>query len=391
MDLILFFGSGISLPHGLKSVQQITELVLDGDFHRHSDTTYYKGIHPWDAHDPTPTIQQFLKKLYDQCSRFLTEQGYPAQPNYEQLFHLCRQIRRTKMQYEDNSAVRDFVQWIEGEASPLIDAMPPYLNFDLARLASEAEVFIESVVWASVSSSGPVTGIDIVSDLLTSDLVDECDIITLNHDNLVEQKLKEESISYVDGFGQPDGDVRWYEPATLHQSMGKVLLLKPHGSITWHYFRRERDGSWIDNHAIPLIEDVEHCKDATGRRLHHIGGRPQFLSGGSKELIYNSGIYADVYDAFIESLRRRRCMVMSGYGWNDLGVSLRLTRWLDRNDDHRLILLHENPDEIKFESRGIRPASFESFVNRGQIVVIKKWLCDTVIDDLRSHLTQSWA
>lgn len=390
MNLLFFFGSGISVPHGLPRVDEITERILTHDYHRHTDSSYYQGKNMGDdLWDPTQRVQAFLKVLYDHNSAFLKEQGYNTKPNYEHLYHLCNQIERTKLQYGDNSAVREFVHWVERETTTLIDDPDSPLGYlpNLAHLANEAMVLIECVVWNSVASSGRTKGLDTFIEIFRSGLVDQARIITLNHDDLVERKLSEENIPYVDGFGQPDGDVRWYEPIRLNKAGEKIFLIKPHGSITWHQYRRTIGGKSEDNLAIPLTRDIEHCKDADGRRMHHLGGgRPQFLSGGSKELIYNSGIYADMYEAFITALRQLKCMVMSGYGWNDLGLSFRLTTWLDRSPLRKIILLHMNPDEIRFESRGIRADHFEALVKRGQLIVIEKWLCDATLDNLRPHL-----
>jgi hypothetical protein len=69
---------------------------------------------------------------------------------------------------------------------------------------------IESTV-ASLLYCTDAKGLDLVSDLAMSDLVDELNIVTLNHDTLVEQVLAANGIDFSDGFGGPDGDVRWFE------------------------------------------------------------------------------------------------------------------------------------------------------------------------------------
>ena len=103
-------------------------------------------------------------------------------------------------------------------------------------------------------------------------------------------------------------------------------------------------------------------------------------------MAYNLGIYGDMQDEFLRAFDRSQSILMSGYGWNDLGISQRLLRWLNRDPSRKLILLHQSPDEIKYESRGMRADDFEELENTGQLIVIKKWFCDVRLKEIEKCL-----
>lgn len=388
MEIQLFFGSGVSVPTGLGTVTEITEKVLLGEYHRHTDSNFYPGLHPspWlQELDITPHIQAFLRVLYDYHKQFFVDQGYPAsEPNYEHLYHLCEQISMTQLGYEENAAVWEFIKKIKAETEEIVERADYHTKRNLIHFAERAMELIENVVIDSVASYRKVVhGFDLLLEIVASELVDRVNVVTLNHDILVESVLSDSGYEYTDGFGNSAGEVRWYDPGLLLNPKHPVTLIKPHGSISWHYFRKA-DGT--RNFGIPITNDVEHCRDEHGQRIHLLGGRPIFLSGGNKEVTYTSGIYADMHDAFLRSLDATQTVIMSGYGWNDKGMSYRLLRWLDRNPERKIILLHENPDEIQFGSRGIMPDSFDGLVRRGQMILLKRWFCNAGLNELQEYL-----
>lgn len=185
-----------------------------------------------------------------------------------------------------------------------------------------------------------------------------------------------------------DGDVRWYEPLRLRKEGAKITVIKPHGSIEWYLMSRRQRSHHIDTHAIPGIADVDHCRDITGRMIDNIGSSPQFLSGGMKELIYHSGIYADMQSAMLNALDISHRILMSGFGWNDLGISLRLQNWLDRNPERKIILLHKNPDKLRQYSRGLRLVDTDSPIRRRQLLFVNKWFSETKLDDIMPMLRE---
>ena len=132
--------------------------------------------------------------------------------------------------------------------------------------------------------------------------------------------------------------------------------------------------------------DSYQAHDGAGNSLVRTSSIPMFLSGVGKEMAYNLGIYGDMQDEFLRALDRSQSILMSGYGWNDLGISQRLLRWLNRDPSRKLILLHQKPDEIKYKSRGMKVADFEELKYKGQLIVIEKWFSDVRMKEIEKYL-----
>lgn len=204
--------------------------------------------------------------------------------------------------------------------------------------------------------------------------------MTLNHDTLVEQILDSNGIRYVDGFGQPDGDVRWGDDAVYENSSIHVRLFKLHGSVNWHTFLHEG----LFKIAIFLGSDLGAAHDGAGKLLAASRG-PSFLSGINKSVSYNRGIYADIHFRFQEQLRKSNRMIMSGYGWGDTAINFQIENWLDRDRSHKLVLLHQHPDEL-LDNSLIMASGYNGWVRSGKLAVIDRWLSDVSLSDIREYL-----
>ncbi|TDI70915.1 MAG: hypothetical protein E2O85_02975 [Bacteroidetes bacterium] len=110
------------------------------------------------------------------------------------------------------------------------------------------------------------------------------------------------------------------------------------------------------------------------------------MCGGEKELLYQSGIFADMFDAFVTSLRNTNIVVSAGFSWNDLGIALRLMNWLAISDDNKLVIMHECPDSILTSRGGLMP-KFSTHLREGQISFIRAHFCDVDLDQLLSTLS----
>ncbi len=244
------------------------------------------------------------------------------------------------------------------------------------HLAVEASRFIEWMVAMSLDTER-IIGLDLVAELAESQRVERIDIVTLNHDTLVEQVLTKNNISFVDGFGSQDGDVRWQDDTEYDANDAKVRLIKPHGSVNWYKFivnGKER-------YAMIDGKDPTQCKNQKGGKLLSFITTPSFLSGTNKVISYNRGIYTDVFYRFHKALRENDLMVMSGYGWGDTAINFRLENWVDYNKNNRIILLHENPKELMSRSLQL-DQSYNGLVKVGQLVPVLQWLCNTSLSDL---------
>lgn len=380
MKLMLFLGSGVSYESGLPRVEEMTKSVLNDGWHSHTDELFYPGPEPnpaFRSQNWVPRIQpllKLLKALTDGC--FALKRGGGS--NYEDIYYLARQLKDNESGEVENPAVQGFVQEIKGRIQNLCLPIPMTgEEVTCSRLASKACDFIQCVVWHMLYWDKPPIGMDIIKELALSRDVEQLDILTLNHDFLVENLFEFDKIQFEDGFGPPDGEVCFFEASRLDSGC-KIRLLKLHGSINWFLFRSEKNGKRIDRYGRFKRGDLWHLKDSTGTMLLNLRGTPIFLSGTYNKIFdYGSGIHAEMHFRFHQSLREIDAMVMSGYGWNDPGINTRLMEWLYSSDKKRLYLLHKNPEgEIRDKSRSGMWHSYDKLLGDARLIPIKNWLSE---------------
>jgi hypothetical protein len=396
MKLILFLGSGVSLQSGLPTVEELTSSILRSTYHQESYVHFSPGRHPdpnLRASDVTPRIRRFLRLLKRHDERDMKLVGYtPAdkrssgaifrgdKTTYEDLFYLCEQIRLWNIGLVDNSMVTPLMEIIEHKAHGLLAGRSFMARLsELGSLAEQACSFIESVV-ADQLRPERIAGLDLVLKLATAPYIEQLNIVTLNHDTLVEQFLTENKVKFIDGFGERDGDVRWYDETVFEKSRARVKILKLHGSVNWYSFL-------VNGKSRPAIlfgTDVTNIRDGQGDQLRPIFRRPSFLSGINKAVAYQRGIYADTHFHFHQLLRQGKQIVMSGYGWGDTAINFRLDTWLDQNRNNNIILLDKTPEKLVNRSL-IMASGYDYWTRSGQLILIPKWLCDASLIDLKGY------
>lgn len=382
--MLLFLGSGVSLDSGLPSVVGISQRLLDDDL---SGQLIETDKRP----GSTEQAQQLLRLLASLDGHYLeniapwlngkqyeyTGSIYRSYTSYEDLFYLSEQIRQNGQGLTDDAQTGAFVDLVESRAGDLLvggtrDERLVYLY----HLSHRASTLIEQVV-AKQLHADHVVGLDLILEMAQSDQIKRLDIITLNHDTLVEQLLTENEIPFVDGFGERDGSVRWFDDALFDAVDAHIRIIKPHGSVNWYSFL-------VDGRAHPAILeslDLSNCRDEDDKDLQMSIKKPSFLSGGNKILAYNKGIYSEMFYRFHLMLRAHRFMVMSGYGWSDSGINYRLIGWLDRNRAHSLLLLHEKPETLAVNSLQL-DEYYRALVKGKQIVPGNQWLSQTTLEDV---------
>lgn len=381
MKVLLFLGSGISYESGMPSVDGLTDKVLSGDWHEHTDMVFY----PRHRDVFVNRLQSFLKILKDYSdSYFLDRWPQKGKANYEDLFYICRQIHDHEYSEILNPAIWPYVEKLRKETASICVPLPPTdRDITLAELAGRACDYIQCVVWHSIPLDKKPQGLSLISELALDKRITSLDIATLNHDCLIEGELHSSGIDVADGFGHPVGEARYYDPDLLSPERRRVRLMKLHGATNWFRLREEKDGMSIDRYGIPTHRDVHHLKSADHKWLTWLDQAPVLLCGSYNKLMdYNFGIFANLQAMFYQSLYAHNIMIMSGYGWNDRGVNGRILEWLMSSPDKRLFLLHESPEEIKKKSQSAMWHRFDEEVKLGRLIPIRKFLKDAIVSDL---------
>lgn len=395
MKILLFLGSGVSIPSGLPDTEKITDAVLNEEWHSTSSLIFLPGPEPnpiFREENWVLRIQPFLRILKSHADKYLISRKRPG-ANYEDLYYMARQINDEELGEIYNPIIGDFASKIRTEIRHLCNPIPMTREeVTLEDLSERACVLIECVVWHKLFTEGSPIGMDLVKELALSDAVDRLDIVTTNHDILVEKSLEAAHVPYADGFGHANGDVRFFD-ASSFDGADTVRLFKLHGSINWHRFREQKDNHSIHRYGIPLNRNSDHCRDSKGNLLLNLAGKPQFLAGTyNKMLDYGTGIFAEMHYMFHQILKEHSLMVMSGYGWNDRGVNFRLMEWLHSSLDKKLYLLHEDPEtQIRDQSRSGMWHRYDNLVKEGQLIPRKKWLQDMNLDELLKIINMNCA
>ncbi len=395
MKLILFLGSGISIDSGLPRVDKLLTDLFTAPYYCDGLTFFSPG----ESRDPdilasdtVPRVRQVLRLLEDHDQQDINIVGYSPSSRsssgalfrskittYEDLFYLCSQLKLWHNGLVDNSLVTPLMEKIETVAGDALRGDDKLGRMsDLASLAQSACYLIESVVADKLKGSGSIAGLDLILELAKTSHIEQLNIVTLNHDTLVEQFLDDNSVVFVDGFGEPDGDVRWYEETLYDSEFARVRIFKLHGSVNWYSF-------YVDGRSRPAIfigNDVAQIKNNGGAELESQSRRPSFLSGLNKESSYQRGIYVDLHFHFHQLLHECNRMVMSGYGWGDLAINNRLEAWMDHDQKNSITLLHRYPEELQERSLAVA-SSYDGWVNSGQLISIPKWLSEVHLKDLK--------
>jgi hypothetical protein len=384
MRLLCFFGSGVSRATGLPMSAGITKALLEGQWHKHTDGSFYQGAGglKLDGLDVAATAQNFLRLLKESVRPYLgaRKAGFP---NYEHLFSLAKTIEDELSGESLNPATVDFVERISQQTRYL------WTNFSdvpwsgtrndrLASLAMRSLVLIESVVRHQLGACKNPVGFKALLQLVSdTERFEHIDVVTLNHDLVLETLFEREGISFCDGFSLRDGEVRFYDDRAFAASE-RIHLLKPHGSINWRSFRKHSNDRSTDRHGIPDPgKGAWHVKDDDGNWFHNLAGNPVFLTGISKTPRYATGIFGKQVSWFRRSLELTKRVVCSGYGWRDDGMNDLLFEWLYSSTHNRFIMLH---DGKKIEGDLLRPPSpwpfrYHELLESGQLKVIPRWLC----------------
>lgn len=384
MKIALLLGSGISFPSGLPNSNEITECILNEHWHNDTGGLFWKGQNHNEYYERTNwvkfRIQPFLKIIMGVSDEYIFRRR-SMRPNYEDLYYVVNQILFEEKGLQDNPALRCFIVKVKIECR----RQGLFKRFDngysdLSILCQKSLDLIQCVLWNKLYKADRPVGMELISELCKSDLIDKVDVFTLNHDTLVENLLAIDNVPFIDGFGNIDGDVRKFKPELYAGGKSKVRIIKLHGSIDWYLFERNNTVFY----GCSDSPDVDHCKDNSGQRLHLYERKPLFLTGtGNKLSNYAFGIYFDLQYWFRKLLNQHKIIVSSGYGWNDEGINSILQNWL-LGKGKRLILLHEkeSANEIQMKSKFGIGYRYGRMVQNGKIKCTDKYLYDVTLDEL---------
>ncbi|MFH1893741.1 MAG: SIR2 family protein [Candidatus Zixiibacteriota bacterium] len=390
--VVFLLGAGASIPAGMPTTRDISCQVVTGQgYVRSSDETFYPGK-PMGYEvglkcQFTPRVVQFIQILIAAFHKYARRTGV-RDISYEDLFYLANRIHDSEVGILDDPTVQTYVDSIRASTAGLLRSeIPGYHVCQLHELATMTCEYIRDVVWHKLSKCPEFTEAhNLLIDACRDTSRDSIDIVTLNHDLLIERSLAQSSIIFVDGFGEGVYDVQYWTPSLLDTDQAKVTLLKPHGSIDWFYCYLNSSPREYVTVKIRSFDPV----GPLGRgnvRLHYTDYRPLILTGTYNKLErYSGGVYFDLQYHFYGRLHRAKDVVVAGYGFGDNGINSRILDWAAGSRDRYITLIHPNPNKL-YESLnyGVSRFLFElrSF---GRLREIDRGIEQTTWDEIRSVL-----
>lgn len=299
--------------------------------------------------------------------------------NYEDLYAASYQIFQDLTGDITSPLIRIPIEKLRKESLELQRQLPPGGWEDpFVKLLASANNLIQSVVWRELQPITEPKKLSVIADVVAS--TDRLDIFTLNHDLLIENLLRQRFIPFSDGFGDKDGSLTRF--SWSWKAEDRVRLFKLHGSINWFRYDFEReDGRWYRQYAR-VEGDHRYCKLANGRFAREVDELPAVLTGTTvKEQTYGIYLFGDIFFKFREYLSQHDTVIVCGYGWGDKGINHRLYQWLGDGDDHRIIILHNDPNE-KIENKKFWGFKWDECHGARKVRIVEKWLSDCAIADL---------
>ena len=335
--VLFVLGSGVS--YGVcPDVEALTNIVL-------SPKPKWFG---YDQNEEFEAIVGFLQVL--------TEHAKPTRETctYEDLFSMCDQLAKWELNRVPDPSLRLFRDKIFTESKKhwafYAKEEKCYLqDMPLAAIALKAQHTIHVVIrQALVRETDPGEQLELITDVIRMLGPENVDVLTLNHDCLVESLLDREGIEWTDGFDpkiSKDGDVVNFD-ARAFDDRKRIRIVKLHGGCDWFYAGTSINNfRWIKN---TTESDVDMCHDASGEKFYDEEEIAPTLTGTTtKASAYTEGIHAELYLEAKKLLAEHDHIICSGYGWNDYGFNTLLHEWGKHQLWHesarrfpRLLLLH---------------------------------------------------
>jgi len=200
---------------------------------------------------------------------------------------------------------------------------------------------------------------------------DSIDIITLNHDLLLEYLIKNFlNKEYSDGFTKDQKILRSSDGETLNLFQGvfsKVInIIKLHGSIDMYRYAIANEEGSIIKPTGEYLYFKTHDYDEKQKPIRHdpITGEvvqrfhweidPQFITGTRKEeIISQPGIYKTLYEESEKRLMECKTLLIIGYSFGDEHVNKLIQKAIEESEVLETII-NVNPSlELPFKTKSI--------------------------------------
>ncbi|WPJ97149.1 SIR2 family protein [Coraliomargarita algicola] len=332
--VLFVLGSGVSLESGAPNVTELTKQILQAD-----NQLLPKWFQKVGGDKEVYAIQQFLKLLIQEFER----SGEVA--NYEDLFSMCQKLYEHEVGMSIDGTIIRFRDYIYRESAHLWRRYTDggYLEeAPLGALSDKATILIDHCLKAILRSCDEPKGFELILETVMRLGADRVDILTLNHDTLIEAELKKAEIPYTCGFDsglQQDGDVDFFDETAFVNS-NNVRIIKLHGSWNWLRLGKNINANttlWRWGMPNDEAECWDFLTDRDGERLFDSLLEKSTLTGTTtKTTAYTRGIFGELYMEARKILNQHDRIICSGYGWRDDGFNWMLKEWVESDSTREI-------------------------------------------------------
>jgi hypothetical protein len=343
MVVTFLLGAGVSIPAGLPSTTQLTELILHDDGFRLRGGRFIPvKVEAHDRHfvgnrDPVERIQAYLRMLRKEIACRLSVRE--DEVNYEQICDLAWRIYR-QVSGEDQDPI----------LLPFVRSILPDLPGDTCSPLDPFTYICEALCVFLRPSEGDLSYLRLFREAALDPEFDLLRIFTLNHDEVLETYCEREGLSYYDGLGALDGSLRWLDLAGYAGRSEKVHIWKLHGSRRWAYIEPEDMSGGV---RVARLES-QFVKNAAGRAFRTLN-HPQVLQVGtlSKAGNYMWDPFNELLNGFRKALEDTRTLVVVGHSFGDRAMLALLVYWLSGAPDRRVLVVDPQAEQLrgKLQSR----------------------------------------
>lgn len=350
------FGAGISVPAGIMSGKDLLFSL--------KSLGYADGINDFYTQNEVREIFKIIFDYYESKIEninkdFKTNHKF----NYEEIYYDVLKIIEVINGMNANAFAQTLKLKNELESKSRVSG-----NEQFKRILKHFNNYIYNVVLRMINTKVDIedlTYLDGLVRFIKNNYENILSVATLNYDCLIEMKLTDEGVEYIDGFRKLNDDevfaninnyserVEIFDRNEFLQNTFK--LLKLHGSLNWSIVIQEIP----DNN---VLKTVAYIKDLLGEnRLFKKGDKVLFkgievqipseksilIGSDNKIKSYNYGLHLRMTHEFQNQLDRSQILIVSGYSFGDDGVNLRILDWLVQNPDNQIVI--NSSEETKGE------------------------------------------
>ncbi len=378
-NVLFLFGSGISIPAGFPSLEQLSARIL-GSEDLYFDVNKNFQIQPEKSRDSDLvgdlSVPVRMLALLGQIKAEVDAYNQSRLSNYEEWYYLAHQLYSTLSEDYDNPALFEFINRLrvrfagppsfyahvetpENRIRTTAALVMQYIHFMVERELTVPNFNTEYLAWIDDAIADPSLKIK--------------GLFTLNHDLLLEAHFAcRDFVDYTIGFDTPNESppgVHWDRDAVIDATTEKLFLGKLHGSIDWFDY-----------------EDRNNLRpNEQGRRVAYVraygetdptisGEKPLLLIGKHNKLFdYTNFVFEDLHYRFYKALRESSDLIVCGYGFGDRGINTRIKNWRQSNPNNRLFIINGDISPLTVTRNIVKYASMQDWETDFSVFHIQEW------------------